>query len=113
MRIAIFVLAHVLFLGVAVAIAAAQGASPYDTRFETRHDAAVMAGPEEGSAVTGQIADGTEGIVLRWCRPEFPFHEWAFGGRDMHRRLLDERVCEVSVNGQVAGFVRGSDLAPE
>ncbi len=100
-------------IGVALPVAAAmaQSASPYDMTYTARSDAALRAAPEAGSAAKGEVKRGTTGIVLRWCRPEIPFGTWQFGRRVTWRKLLDERVCEVSAGGQV-GFVDGTVLDP-
>ncbi|MBL4784460.1 MAG: hypothetical protein JKY49_03430 [Cohaesibacteraceae bacterium] len=87
--------------------------SPYDRTFKVRKsDAPFLAGPDAGAFQKGTIKKGTDGIILRWCRDEFPFRDWAFGGRSKHLKLLNERVCEVSVDGRI-GFMNGRDLKPE
>ncbi|MEM1288107.1 MAG: hypothetical protein AAGH60_07130 [Pseudomonadota bacterium] len=115
-RIALFILAHIAFFGVAAAIVVAstsvsdaQTDNPYQLDFEARADADLVAGPDAGAATIGSVAEGTRDIRLRWCRPEFAIEQWMFGSSRRQRQLLDERVCEVQVGGQI-GFVRGEAL---
>jgi hypothetical protein len=116
-RIALFILAHVAFFGVAAAIVAASttGAdaqmsdNPYDMRFVTTEAQSLRAAPEMDSAVTGSVETGVRNVAMRWCRPEFDFQGWMFASPRAQQRQLDERVCEVSVNGQI-GFIPGSAL---
>lgn len=116
-RITLFIAAHIAFFAVAAAIVAAsttnadaqRSDNPYDMRFTVSQDASLMAGPEAGSATTGQLAAGTRDVILRWCRPEFPFEQWMFGSNRIQQNLLNERVCEVQAAGTV-GFVDGSAL---
>lgn len=115
-RIALFIIAHLAFFGVAAAIVAAsttgadaQTDNPYDLRFVAVADAPLRAGPEAGDAVTGTLAAGTQGVRLRWCRPEFPFEQWMFGSARVQQQLLDERICEIDAAGTV-GYVDGEAL---
>ena len=115
-RIALFIIGHLAFFGVAAAIVAASTAdagaqtdNPYDLRFVAAADAPMRAGPETGDAQTGTLAAGTGDIRLRWCRPEFPFEQWMFGSARVQQQLLDERVCEVEADGRL-GYVAGDAL---
>lgn len=115
-RIALFIVAHVAFFAVAAAIVAAsttgadaQSDNPYDMRFIVLNDAQLRAAPEAGSSVSGQVAAGTRDVVLRWCRPEFPFQSWMFGSQRVQTQLLNERVCEIQAAGQI-GFIQGDQL---
>jgi len=111
MRVVVFVCLFVAVGLVAPELVLAQSASPYDMTYKARKDTVMRAAPEAGSAAKGNLARGTAGIVLRWCRPEIPFNRWQFGGRGTWRILLDERVCEISSGGKV-GFVDGVNLDP-
>jgi hypothetical protein len=91
--------------------AAAQSAGPYDMRYAVAAETPLTADMDKGSRVTGAIPAGSDGIVLRWCRPEIPFATWQFGSPATWRKLLDERRCEVGWNGKV-GTVDGSALQP-
>ena len=86
--------------------------SPYDMTYSVRRDTPVRSDMSAGSAVKATLPGGTKGIVMRWCRPEFPFGKWQYGGRATQRRLLDERWCEVEAGG-VIGNVEGKSLRPE
>lgn len=116
-RIALFVLAHMAFFGVAAAIVAASttGAdaqrsdNPYDMRFVTTEEQPLRVGPDANSAVSGTVASGVRDVSMRWCRPEFDFQGWMFGSPGVQQRQLDERVCEINADGQV-GFIPGSAL---
>ncbi|MBV6657378.1 MAG: hypothetical protein KI785_06365 [Devosiaceae bacterium] len=115
-RIALFIVAHMAFFAVAAAIVAASTTSadaqtdnPYDLEYTVRGETPLLAGPDAGAAQVGVVAAGTQDIRLRWCRPEFPFERWMFGGSRAQRDLLDERVCEVEAAGAV-GFVSGRAL---
>lgn len=116
-RIALFILAHIAFFGVAAAIVAASttGAdaqmsdNPYDMRFVTAEAQPLRAGPEMDSAIVGTVETGVRDIAMRWCRPEFDFQGWMFGSPRAQQGQLDQRVCEVDVNGQI-GFIAGSAL---
>ncbi len=93
----------------------AQSAGPYDSRFTTYQAPSgvpMRAAMDAGSAVKATIPSGAKGIVLRWCRPEFSFGDWQFGGAKVQRALLDRAWCEASWNGNV-GNVQGKMLAPE
>ena len=103
-------LAAVLALA-GVATAAAQSPGPYDMRYSATAETPLAATIEKGAPATGAIPAGSDGIVLRWCRPEIPFATWQFGSPATWRKLLDERRCEVGWNGKV-GFVEGSALQP-
>ena len=97
--------------------AAAQSASPYDVTYAVRGgltgtEVRMRAGPQDGAAIVATLPQGVGGIVMRWCRPEFNFRKWAFGGRGMHRAQLKGKVCEVDWNGRI-GFVDGAALEPE
>ncbi|MFN3226026.1 MAG: hypothetical protein ACE360_07240 [Hyphomicrobiales bacterium] len=116
-RIALFILAHMAFLGVAAAIVAAsttdadaqRSDNPYDMRFVTTQEQSLRAGPEMDSAVSGTVDAGVRDVSMRWCRPEFDFQGWMFGSPRAQQIQLDERVCEVNADGQV-GFIPGSAL---
>lgn len=115
-RVALFILAHLAFFGVAAALVAAsttdadaQSSNPYDMRFALTQDAPMRAAPELESAISGQVAGGTRDIILRLCRPEVPFEQWMFGSQRVQNQLMDERVCEVDVAGRV-GFIEGRFL---
>lgn len=116
-RITLFIAAHIAFFAVAAAIVAAsttgadaqQSNNPYDMRFTVSQAVPMMAGPDAASAASGEIAAGTRGIVLRWCRPEFPVTQWMFGSPCVQQNLLNERMCEVEAAGSI-GFVAGSAL---
>lgn len=106
-RSLLFVISIMLLAGQASA------QSPYDRTFKVRKtDAPFLAGPDAGAFQKGTIKKGTRGIILRWCRNEFPFRDWAYGGKSKHLKLLDARVCQVSVGGRI-GFMNGRDLKPE
>lgn len=90
----------------------AQGAqSPYDTLYRVTEDTHLRSAPEQGSAIKGQLARGIEGVVMRWCRPEFNFRDWAYGSLSKRRQMLRTRLCEVQING-VIGFVDSRHLDP-
>lgn len=116
-RITLFIVAHIAFFAVAAAIVAAstagadaqQSDNPYDMHFTVSQAVPMMAGPDVGSATTGEVAAGTRDIVLRWCRPEFPVTQWMFGSSQVQQNLLNERVCEVEAAGSI-GFVDGAAL---
>lgn len=116
-RITLFIAAHIAFFAVAAAIVAAstthadaqRSDNPYDMRFVVSQAVPMFAGPDAGSASRGEVAAGTRDVVLRWCRPEFPFQQWMFGSPRVQQTLLNERVCEVEAAGSV-GFVAGSAL---
>lgn len=91
--------------------AAAQSPGPYDMRYQVAAETPLTADIDAGSRTTGAIPAGSDGIVLRWCRPEIPFATWQFGSPATWRKLLDERRCEVGWNGKV-GYVEGSALQP-
>ena len=100
-----------LFLLPAVG-ASAQGAqSPYDTIYRVIGDTSLRAAPEDGSAVKAALPKGTEGVIMRWCRPEFSFRDWAYGTLRQRREMLKDRVCEVQA-GNVIGFVDTRFLDP-
>nr|WP_321459466.1 hypothetical protein [uncultured Cohaesibacter sp.] len=83
----------------------AKGAqSPYDSIYVVLKDTYLRAAPEENSARKYPLAKGTEGVMLRWCRGEFSFRDWAYGTLSQRRKMLKSRVCEVQINGKV-GFV--------
>ncbi len=95
----------------------AQSSSPYDVTYAVRGGLGagpvqMRAGPEAGAAVVATLPKGTKGLVMRWCRPEFNFRKWAYGGRDAHRAQLKGKVCEIDWNGKT-GFVDGTDIRPE
>ncbi len=94
-----------------VTAAAAQSPGPYDMRYAVTAETPLTADIDKGSRATGAIPAGSDGIVLRWCRPEIPFATWQFGSPATWRKLLDERRCEVGWNGKV-GYVEGSALQP-
>lgn len=94
-----------------VTAAAAQSAGPYDMRYAVTAETPLSADMDKGSRTIGAIPAGSDGIVLRWCRPEIPFATWQFGSPATWRKLLDERRCEVGWNGKV-GTVEGSALQP-
>ncbi|WP_069307945.1 hypothetical protein [Methylobrevis pamukkalensis] len=105
--------------GLAVAFgqagARAQTLSPYDTAYTTfkaPDGVAMRSAMQDGASVVGTIPPDATGIVLRWCRPEFNFGDWQFGGARAQRQALDARWCEVSYNGKV-GNVQGRMLAPK
>ncbi len=90
----------------------AQGAqSPYDTIYLVLKDTTLRAAPEAGTSVKGLVAKGTKGIVMRWCRPEFNFRDWAYGSLSLRRSMLKKRTCEVESNG-VIGFIDAKFLDP-
>ena len=85
--------------------------SPYDTIYEVIGDTHLRASPEAGSAVKAPLKKGTEGVVMRWCRGEFSFRDWAYGTLAQRRAMLKTRVCEVQVGGNI-GFVDAKFLDP-
>lgn len=85
--------------------------SPYDTIYVVLKDTYLRAAPEEASARKFPLAKGTEGVMMRWCRNEFSFRDWAYGSLSQRRKMLQSRVCEVQVNGKV-GFVDAKFLDP-
>ena len=89
----------------------AQNLSPYDTKFEILRTTEMNTTVELNGTIITKLERGTKPVTLRWCRPEIPFKNWAFGGAGTHRSLLNERVCEISANGHV-GFVSGKALQP-
>lgn len=96
----------------ATPIVHAQGAqSPYDTLYLVLRDTTLRAAPEGGSALKAPVAKGTEGVIMRWCRPEFNFRDWAYGSLSLRRSLLKPRICEVEVDGMV-GFLDAKFLDP-
>jgi len=100
-----------------MAAPAVAGQSPYDTTFSVASgwggkDVEMRAAPEAGSAVVGTLPKDAKGIVLRWCRPEFNFRNWAYGSRDGRKAQLKDKACEIEWNGKV-GFVDGDRLVPE
>ncbi|MCC2112654.1 MAG: hypothetical protein KDJ16_11525 [Hyphomicrobiales bacterium] len=112
-------------IAVAIALAAisaapaaqAQSSSPYDVTYAVRGGLGagsvdMRSGPDAGAAVIATLPKGAKDIVMRWCRPEFNFRKWAYGGRDAHREQLKGKVCEVEWSGKT-GFVDGADLRPE
>ncbi len=86
--------------------------SPYDTTYSVRADTPVRSAMKAGALVKATLKDGTKGIVLRWCRPEFPFGKWEFGNSAVKRKLLAERWCEID-SGGIIGNVEGKALRPE
>ncbi|SON55332.1 hypothetical protein HDIA_1791 [Hartmannibacter diazotrophicus] len=95
--------------------ARAESPSPYDMKYATfsaPSGVPMRSAMQDGASVVGTIPAGGKGIVMRWCRPEFPFGAWQFGGAKMQRQLLDQRWCEVSYKGKI-GNVDGHMLAPE
>ncbi len=86
--------------------------SPYDTTYSVRSDTPVRTAMKAGASVKATLPSGTKGIVLRWCRPEFPFGKWEFGNSSVKRKLLAERWCEIQ-SGGVIGNVEGKALRPE
>lgn len=86
--------------------------SPYDTTYSVRGDTPVRSAMKAAASVKATLPGGTGGIVLRWCRPEFPFGKWEFGNSTVKRKLLAERWCEVQ-SGGVIGNVEGKALRPE
>ncbi|WP_321446809.1 hypothetical protein [uncultured Cohaesibacter sp.] len=78
--------------------------SPYDTIYVVLKDTYLRAAPEVNSAKKYLLAKGTEGVVMRWCRNEFSFRDWAYGSLSQRRKMLQSRVCEVQINGKI-GFV--------
>lgn len=78
--------------------------SPYDTIYVVLKDTYLRAAPEANAAKKYPLAKGTEGVVMRWCRNEFSFRDWAYGSLSQRRKMLQSRVCEVQVNGKI-GFV--------
>ncbi|WP_319529010.1 hypothetical protein [uncultured Cohaesibacter sp.] len=91
---------------------AAKGAkSPYDTIYVVTADTTLRSAPEAGSSVKVQLAKGTEGVVMRWCRPEFDFRAWAYGSTRDRRNMLKSHICEVKANG-VVGFIDAKFLDP-
>ena len=107
--IGLLILAGIVAAPVAQAGKGAQ--SPYDTIYVVLADTHLRSAPEEGSAVKYDLPKGTEGVVMRWCRGEFSFRDWAFGSLSKRRAMLKVRVCEVQVNGKV-GFVDAKYLDP-
>lgn len=112
MRLAMALVGLALMAAPAVA-----GQSPYDTTFSVASgwggkDVEMRAAPEAGSAVVGTLPKDAKGIVLRWCRPEFNFRNWAYGSRDGRKAQLKDKACEIEWNGKV-GFVDGDRLVPE
>jgi len=106
-------------IAVSLVLAASLGAglpalakSPYDTTYSVSEDTPVRAGMSASSAVKTTLKAGTKGIVMRWCRPEFPFDRWEFGNTQVKRALLKERWCEIE-SGGVVGNVEGKTLRPE
>lgn len=90
----------------------AQGAqSPYDTLYRVVKATNLRSAPEQGSAVKTDLAKGTEGVVMRWCRPEFNFRDWAYGSFSKRRKMLKDRICEVEAKG-VVGFIDAKYLDP-
>ena len=82
-----------------------QGAqSPYDTVYVVITETSLRQAPEAGSAIKSPLAKGTQGVVMRWCRNEFNFRDWAYGSLSKRRLMLKNRVCEVQVGGKI-GFV--------
>ena len=102
-------LAAAIPIGDAMAGKGAQ--SPYDTIYKVTKDTQLRAAPEIGSVRKVDLAKGTEGVVMRWCRGEFNFRDWAFGSLAQRRAMLAVRVCEVKVNG-VIGFIDAKYLDP-
>lgn len=99
-------------LAMAPVVALAQGAqSPYDTVYEVISEAELRSSIETGSAVKSVLAKGTEGVVMRWCRNEFSFRDWAYGSLTKRRRMLKSRACEVQVGGMI-GFIDAKHLDP-
>ena len=93
-------------------VAVAKGAqSPYDTIYEVVANTSLRSAPEAGSKVKVPLDKGTKGVVMRWCRDEFNFRDWAYGSLSKRRKMLQTRVCEVQVNGTI-GFVDGKYLDP-
>ncbi|SNY93940.1 hypothetical protein SAMN04515647_4259 [Cohaesibacter sp. ES.047] len=93
------------------ALAARGAQSPYDTLYVVTKDTAIRSAPEVGSAIKAPLAKGTEGVVMRWCRPEFNFRSWAYGSTRERRSMLKRHACEIKVNG-IIGFVDGAVLDP-
>lgn len=90
----------------------AQGAqSPYDTIYRVTKDTSLRTAIETGSATKKAVAKGTEGVVMRWCRNEFNFRDWAYGSLTKRRAMLKARACEVEIGG-VVGFIDGKYLDP-
>lgn len=113
MRVRAVAAASLLAFGLALSGgASAQAPSPYEMRYTTRADTALRSSIEAGSGTVASLTKGTDGIILRWCRPEIPFSSWQFGSPATWRKLLDARACEVDANGRV-GFVDGTALAPD
>ncbi|WP_316861686.1 hypothetical protein [uncultured Cohaesibacter sp.] len=91
---------------------AAQGAkSPYDTVYKVIADSYLRKDIAEASGKKAQLEKGTTGVVMRWCRPEFSFRDWAYGTLSKRRKMLQVRACEVKANG-VVGFVDAKILDP-
>ena len=92
--------------------ALARGAqSPYDTIYVVISDTELRSAIEPGSSVVAKLDKGTEGVVMRWCRNEFNFRDWAYGSLSKRRTMLKKRSCEVKVNGTI-GFVDAKHLDP-
>ena len=86
------------------AIAAKGAQSPYDTMYLVLKDTYLRAAPEPDSAKKFPLGKGTQGVIMRWCRNEFSFRDWAYGSLSQRRKMLQSRVCEVQIDGKV-GFV--------
>ncbi|WP_146006426.1 hypothetical protein [Cohaesibacter celericrescens] len=97
-------------LVLAPGVGLAQGAqSPYDTIYVVKSDAKMRVAIETNSAVKATLSKGTEGVVMRWCRNEFNFRDWAYGSLSKRRSMLKNRVCEVQAAGKI-GFVEAKYL---
>lgn len=102
----------VLMLFAASGAVVAKGAqSPYDTIYEVIGNTSLRSAPEAGSKVKVPLDKGTKGVVMRWCRDEFNFRDWAYGSLSKRRNMLKTRICEVQVNGTI-GFVDAKYLDP-
>ena len=115
-RVLWFFMAHCLFFGITAALATAskawaQTASAYDMRYILLDTVDLKSNPELTGAPIGQVAGGTDNVVLRWCRSEIPFGKWAYGSTATWRAILDDRVCEIRA-GSTIGFVPGKVLKP-
>nr|WP_321456695.1 hypothetical protein [uncultured Cohaesibacter sp.] len=98
----VFLLAFCALLPVSGEAKGAQ--SPYDTMYVVLKDTYLRAAPEANSKIKYHLPRGTEGVMMRWCRNEFSFKDWAYGSLSQRRKMLQSRVCEVQVNGKI-GFV--------
>ena len=109
MVLQMFLISMVLFGGSEASRANDDGGGPYDIRYRLRNTVNLYQGPEKGAAIIAQIGRKSGEITLRWCRPEFPFRKWIYGGKAVRRQLLNQRICEVRIDDRI-GFIEGKAL---